>query len=116
MLDRNQQSCKICDFGLAVTNEKTTKGKQEHVGDIKSTRGSPLWMAPERVVMKVLADDQLRTQLFQELANYTKLVKVDKLTANSSEKSDVYSFGVMLWEMTTQVFSINLILIEFFIF
>jgi len=103
MLDKNQTSCKICDFGLAVTNEsKGAKGKPGHVGDIKSTRGSPLWMAPERVAIKVMGDEELREALAQEVANYTKSVKIDKTASNSSEKSDVYSFGVMLWEMVTQ--------------
>jgi serine/threonine protein kinase len=102
MLDRGQTSCKICDFGLAVTNERKGRGKEEHVGDIKSTRGSPLWMAPERVAIKVMADEELREDLATEVAGYTKSVKVDKTTSNSSEKSDVYSFGVMLWEITTQ--------------
>ncbi len=77
MLDKTQTSCKICDFGLAVTNEKKgAKGKEGHVGDIKSTRGSPLWMAPERVAIKVMGDDELRDSLGQEVANYTKSVKV----------------------------------------
>jgi len=102
MLDKGQVSCKICDFGLAVTNEKTIKGKQEHVGDIRSTRGSPLWMAPERVAIKIMGDDELKEVLATEIAAYTKSVKVDKTASNSSEKSDVYSFGVMLWEMATQ--------------
>jgi len=102
MLDKGQTMCKICDFGLAVSNEKNAKGKEGHVGDIKSTRGSPLWMAPERVVIKVLGDEELKDGLSKEIAAYTKLVKVDKTASNSSEKSDVYSFGVMLWEMCTQ--------------
>lgn len=42
MLDKDQKSCKICDFGLAVAAEGK-RGKHQ-AGDTKSTRGSPLWM------------------------------------------------------------------------
>lgn len=33
MLDKAQNTCKICDFGLAVINEKKRKGQKEsHIG------------------------------------------------------------------------------------
>jgi len=102
MLDRTQTTCKICDFGLAVTNERKAKGKEGHTGDIKSTRGSPLWMAPERVVIKVQADEELKEELSDVVSNYLKSVKFDQKNANSTEKSDVYSFGIMLWEIITE--------------
>eukprot|EP01126_Amoeba_proteus_P019251 TRINITY_DN1988_c0_g2_i10.p1 TRINITY_DN1988_c0_g2~~TRINITY_DN1988_c0_g2_i10.p1 ORF type:complete len:564 (+),score=126.68 TRINITY_DN1988_c0_g2_i10:175-1866(+) len=100
MLDREQKHCKICDFGLAVSNEGK-RGKR--VGDAKSTRGSPLWMAPERIVNKIIKEKELMDELKTEVDAFKKRVGLDKMTnINMSEKSDVYSFGVMFWEMLTQ--------------
>eukprot|EP01126_Amoeba_proteus_P028991 TRINITY_DN2854_c0_g1_i9.p1 TRINITY_DN2854_c0_g1~~TRINITY_DN2854_c0_g1_i9.p1 ORF type:complete len:371 (+),score=75.25 TRINITY_DN2854_c0_g1_i9:84-1196(+) len=100
MLDRDQKHCKICDFGLAVSNEG--KRGKTHVGDTKSTRGSPLWMAPERIVNKIIKEKDLLEEMKTEVENYKKRVGLDKSGLNMSEKSDVYSFGVMFWEMMTQ--------------
>eukprot|EP01127_Copromyxa_protea_P017108 TRINITY_DN5181_c0_g1_i2.p1 TRINITY_DN5181_c0_g1~~TRINITY_DN5181_c0_g1_i2.p1 ORF type:complete len:502 (-),score=113.65 TRINITY_DN5181_c0_g1_i2:39-1514(-) len=99
MLDKDHKQCKICDFGLAVAAE----GKKKHTGDTKSTRGSPLWMAPERIVNKVYKEKDLVDDLKEHLEAYKKEVNLDKLVnINNCEKSDVYSFGVMFWEILTE--------------
>ena len=73
MLDKEQRHCKICDFGLAVAAEGK---KKHHVGDTKSTRGSPLWMAPERIVNKVIKEKELIDDLKHEMDSYKKLINV----------------------------------------
>jgi len=101
MLDKDQLHCKICDFGLAVSAEG--KRGKAHTGDSKSTRGSPLWMAPERIVNKIVKEKELLDEMKSEVEAYKKRVGLDKSSnLNMSEKSDVYSFGVMFWEMMTQ--------------
>jgi len=90
---------------LAVSNEGN-RGRKHHVGDTKSTRGSPLWMAPERIVNKIIKEKELMEELKNDIEGYKKRVGIgdkDKaININMSEKSDVYSFGVMFWEMLTQ--------------
>ena len=45
-------------------------------GDIKSTRGSPLWMAPERIVNKIVKEKELMEDLKTEVEAYKKRVGV----------------------------------------
>jgi len=68
---------------------------------LNQTRGSPLWMSPERVAIKILGSD-LGPELNEIAQQFMTKYKVSNSDQVNSEKSDVYSFGIMFWEILTQ--------------